>query len=163
MGKLYTASTWLVGAALAMCCAVTNAQEGKATIAGIAFVDSTVTGQGSTAKLPQGTKVLPPGVRVTGKEGCPTNQYRTDGLIVAVIDYEGRNTAANLTVNTVPAPQFGGRPPYYLDLNPGRKLQFLGPVVDNGTYSLNLEWFVGAGEVRKASAEFTLARDCPQR
>lgn len=137
------------------------AQEGKATLVGIAFVDNTVTGQGGAAKLPAGTKVLPPGVRVTGTQGCPTSQYRTDGLIVAVIDYAGRHTAANLTVNKVPTPQFGARPPYYLDLDPGRKLQFLGPVFDNGTYSLVLEWFVGNGQQRQTKVEFTLDRNCP--
>jgi hypothetical protein len=143
--------------------AAAGAQEGRATIAGIAFVGSAVTAQGTTAKLPDGTKVLPPGVRVMGTEGCPTTQYDTDGLIVAVIDYEGRRTAANITVNLVPAPQFGARPPYYFDLDPGRKLQFLGPVFDNGTYSLTLEWFVGQGQRRTATAEFTLDRNCPAR
>jgi hypothetical protein len=140
-----------------------EAQEGKATIAGIAFVGSDVTGQGTTAKLPEGTKVLPPGVRVTGTEGCPTTQYDSDGLIVAVIDYAGRRTAANITVNLVPPPQFGARPPYFFDLDAGRKLQFLGPVADNGTYSLTLEWFVGQGQRRTVTVEFTLDRNCPVR
>src|SRR5271169_3457502 len=53
-----------------------------ATITGFAFVDSSVTGQGSKAKLPAGTKIYPNGARITGTDGCPTTRYQTDGLIV---------------------------------------------------------------------------------
>ena len=71
------------------------------------------------------------------------------GHKIAVIDYDGKPTAGSLTISTVPAQQFGGRPPYYLDLNPGRQLQFLGPVRDNGTYELKLE--TGFGRLQYAN------------
>ncbi len=141
----------------------TAVAEDGARITGFAFVDSSVTSQGSAAQLPADAKIFPPGTRVTGTEGCPTSAFRTDGLIVAVIDYRGRPTAGSVTVSAVPAPQFGGRPPYYLDLNAGRTLQFLGPVPDNGTYRVKLDYFLGQAENRSTSADFTLDRNCPQR
>lgn len=134
--------------------------------AGIAFVDSSITGQGSRTKLPAGAKIYPPGSKITGTDGCPTNQYGTDGLIVAVIDYEGRPTAAGLTVTRHPA---GGgsfeNAPYYLDINAGRTLQFLGPIRENGRYDMRLEAGLGraGSEQMKASAFFTLARTCGSR
>ncbi len=133
-------------------------------ISGIAFVDSSVTSQGSKAKLPANTKIHPPGARITGTEGCATDQYGTTGLIVAVIDYDGRPIAASLQVIAKPATGRGiERPPYYLDLNPGRTLQFLGPVRDNGTYELKLEGGFGkvpGEQVTAPSVTFTLARSC---
>jgi hypothetical protein len=134
---------------------------GKAIIAGIAFVDSSVTGQGEKAKLPAGAKVIPTGSTVTGKEGCPTTRYQTDGLIVAVIDYDGRPTSASLTLkehlasgNTIE------RAPYYIDLNPGRTLQFLGPVSDNGTFDMVVEYDYSLGAGQKATGSFKLSRSC---
>src|SRR5580704_40039 len=72
------------------------AEGGKLT--GFAFVDSSVTGMGGQAKLPAGTKIYPPGSKITGTDGCPTNRYHTDGMIVAVIDYQGRPTAASVNI-----------------------------------------------------------------
>jgi hypothetical protein len=132
-----------------------------AKLAGIAFVDSAVTSEGSRAQLPASAKVYPPNSEITGQEGCPTTRYRTDGLIVAVIDYDGPPTAASLTV--VRHPASGGRfenAPYQLDLNADRTLQYLGPIFENGTYEIHLiSGFAGAQTA--ATAEFTLARSCP--
>ncbi len=141
--------------------ACSSAQTGEAKIAGFAFVDSSVTGQGSRAQLPPGAKVFPSGSKIAGTEGCPTTQYRTDGLIVVVIDYDGRPTAGSVTISVVPEPQFGGRAPYQLDLDTGRTLQFLGPVFDNGTYRVTLQYFFGQAQQGSAVAEFTLDRRCP--
>jgi hypothetical protein len=132
-----------------------------ATLAGIAFVDSSVTGQGSRAQLPAGTKVYPPGSEITGTTGCPTTRYRTDGLIVAVIDYDGPPTAASLAVIRHPAS--GGRfenAPYQIDLNAGRTLQYLGPIFENGTYEMKLTWGFASAESTTITAEFTLVRSC---
>jgi len=134
-----------------------------ATVTGFAFLDSSVTGQGSKAKLPAGAKIFPSGSKVTGADGCPTNRYNTDGLMVAVIDYSGRPTSASLTVTRHPAS--GGsfdNAPYYLDLNPGRTLQFLGPIFENGSYDVKFEWDYSLGAGKKTSATITLARNCPQ-
>jgi hypothetical protein len=143
---------------VAGCGSAQSGDEGK--IAGFAFVDSSVTGQGSRATLPQGTKIYPPGSKITGTDGCPSTQYRTDGLIVAVIDYASRPTAGSVTVSLVPAPQFGQRPPYQLDLNTGRTLQFLGPIFENGTYQVTLEYFFGQAKTQSTFAQFTLDRRC---
>ena len=141
--------------------ALSGAANAAAKIAGIAFVDSSVTSQGSKAKLPQGAIVYPSGTTITGTTGCPTDRYRTTGLIVAVIDYDGPPTAASLQVTRSPAT--GGtfqNAPYYLDLNAGRTLQFLGPVFDNGSYGLHFEaGFQGASRT-KLDANFKLARVC---
>jgi len=100
---------------------------------------------------------------IHGTDGCSTNQYGADGLVVAVIDYNGGPTAGSLTVTRHPAS--GGRfenAPYYLDINAGRTLQFLGPIRENGTYDMRLE--AGFGRVgsqqMKTSASFTLERSC---
>ncbi len=141
-----------------------GASASGATIAGFAFVDSSVTGQGGKAKLPQGTKVYPNGAKITGTDGCPTTRYQTDGLIVAVIDYDGRPTSASLTITQHPAT--GGtieRAPYYIDLNPGRTLQFLGPIFDNGTNDILFEYDYSLGAGKKVTGGFTLARNCPNR
>jgi hypothetical protein len=133
-----------------------------ATIAGFAFVDSSVTGQGGKAKLPPGTKVYPNFATITGKDGCPTTRYQTDGLIVAVIDYDGRPTSASLTITQHAAT--GGtiqRAPYYIDLNPGRTLQFLGPIFDNGKNDILFEYDYSLGKGQKVTGGFTLARNCP--
>jgi hypothetical protein len=135
---------------------------GKATITGIAFVDSSVTGQGGKAKLPPGAKVYPSGSTITGSDGCPTTRYQTDGLIVAVIDYDGRPTSASLTITEHPAT--GGsidRAPYYIDLNPGRTLQYLGPIFQNGKYDLLFQYDYSLGTGQKVSGGFALARNCP--
>jgi hypothetical protein len=132
-------------------------------VTGFEFVDSSVTGQGSKAKLPAGAKIYPSGSKLTGAEGCPTTRYQTDGLMVAVIDYNGRPTSASLAVTRHPAT--GGTfndAPYYLDLNPGRTLQFMGPLFENGTYDIQFEYDYAQGAAKKASATITLARNCPQ-
>jgi hypothetical protein len=131
-------------------------------IAGFAFVDSSVTSRGSRSKLPPGTKIYPPGSKITGAEGCPTTRYQTDGLMVVIIDYNGRPTAASVQVTRHPST--GGdfeNAPYYLDLDSGRTMQFLGPFFDNGTYDVRLtyDFSLGAGET--TSASIVLARNCP--
>jgi len=131
-----------------------------AQLTGIAFVDSSVTSEGSKAILPPGAQIHPPGSEITGTEGCPTTAYKTDGLIVAIIDYDGPPTAASLGVTRHPAA--GGEfhnAPYQIDLDPGRTLQYLGPIFDNGRYELHLSWAIGQAE-NKADTEFTLARSC---
>jgi hypothetical protein len=132
-----------------------------ARLAGIAFVDSSVTSEGSKAKLPPGAAIHPSGSEITGTEGCPTTPYKTDGLIVAVIDYEGPRTAASLAVTRHPAS--GGEfhnAPYQIDLDPGRTLQYLGPIFDNGRYELHLIWGFPQAQNPAIDAEFTLARNC---
>ena len=131
------------------------------TLTGFAFVDSSVTGMGSKAKLPAGTKIYPPGSKITGTEGCPTNRYHTDGMIVAVIDYQGRPTAAS--VNIRQTRDSGGiflTAPYYIDLNSGRTLQYLGPFFENGTYDVFFSYDTNIGAAKTASAEFALDRSC---
>jgi hypothetical protein len=132
-----------------------------ASLTGFAFVDSSVAGQGAGAKLPEGTKIYPSGSKLTGTEGCPTNQYKTDGLPMAVIDYSGRPTAGSVTV--VRHPATGGtftNAPYYLDLNAGRTLQNLGPIFDNGTYEVQFSYSFNQGAQKTLSATFVLARNC---
>lgn len=133
-----------------------------ATLAGIAFVDSSVTGLGSQARLPAGTRIYPSGTKITGTVGCPTTRYRTDGLIVAVINYNGQPTAASLSLTRQPAT--GGRfqdAPYYIDLNPGQTLQTLGPIFDNGSYTMQMAWGIGQAQNQIATGSFVLARTCP--
>jgi hypothetical protein len=141
-----------------------DAADASATIAGIAFVDSSVTGQGTKATLPSGTKVYPLGSTVSGTDGCPTTKYRTDGLIVAVIDYDGRPTSANLKLaERRTSGRTVGRAPYYIDLNPGRTLQVLGPVFENGSYDMAFEYNYAQGATQKLTASFELSRSCPSR
>lgn len=149
--------------AVAVLAATSAASAAPPRIVGIAFVDSSVTGMGSRGHLPPGTIIVPAGATVNGTFGCPTDQYGTTGLIVAVIDYDGRPTVASLTItaHTAGTGTFA-RAPYYLDLNPGRTLQFLGPVRDNGTYDLALESSFSGPMADKTSATFTLARSCGQ-
>ena len=130
-------------------------------LTGFAFVDSSVTSMGSRAKLPAGTKIYPSGSKITGTEGCPTNRYHTDGMIVAVIDYQGRPTAASVTIAEHPAS--GGnfeRAPYYIDLNSGRTLQYLGPIFDNGTYDILFSYNYNLGNAKTATATLILDRTC---
>jgi hypothetical protein len=131
-------------------------------LAGFAFVDASVTSQGSRAKLPPGTKIYPPGSTITGNEGCPTNRYHTNGLIVAVIDYQGRANEGSITVIRHPAPgmSFAGAP-YYLDLYAGRTLQYLGPIGTNGIYEVKFSYNYAEGQQKSSSAKLTLARSCP--
>jgi hypothetical protein len=133
-----------------------------AKLAGIAFVDSSVTSQGSLAQLPAGAEIYPSGSEITGTTGCPTTPYRTDGLIVAVIDYDGPPTAAALAVIRHPAS--GGRfenAPYHIDLNAGRTLQYLGPIFENGSYEIHMTWGFAGAQSAATQAAFTLARQCP--
>jgi uncharacterized protein (DUF2141 family) len=136
--------------------------DANASLTGFAFVDGSVTAQGSRATLPAGTKIYPPGSTITGTDGCPTNRYRTDGMIVAVIDYQGRPTAGSLAVTRHPAS--GGQfhnAPYYLDLDSGRTLQFLGPIFENGSYDVRFQYDFSSGQGKTLSATFALARNCP--
>ena len=135
--------------------------DANASLTGFAFVDGSVTGQGSRAKLPTETKIYPPGSTITGTDGCPTTRYRTDGMIVAVIDYQGRPTAGSLAVTRHPASggQFNNAP-YYLDLDKGRTLQFLGPIFENGSYDVRLKYDFSLGQGKTVSATFALARNC---
>ena len=158
--------SFVVVAALAVAAAVAVAAEttgpSVAKVAGFAFVDSSVTGQGSRAVLPEGARVYPPGSTVSGADGCPTEPHGTDGLLVAVIDYEGHPSAGSLTVTR--EPERGGKftgAPYFLDLGAGRKLQALGPIFDNGTCTVELTYGVGAGASKTASGALVLRRTCP--
>jgi hypothetical protein len=156
-GSTSTSSTSSGGAA-----GISAAGADGATITGFAFVDSSVTGQGSAAKLPAGTKIYRSGSTISGTDGCPTTQYRTDGEPVVVIDYSGRPTAGSVAVTRHPAS--GGNfadPPYYLDLNSGRTLQFLGPIFDNGSYDVLMTYDYSQGPGKKTTASFVLARNCP--
>jgi hypothetical protein len=149
-------------AGLTVCRAAPAADNASGAITGFAFVNSSVTSQGSRARLPAGTKIYPPGAKITGTDGCPTTSYRTDGLIVAVIDYQGRPTSGSIAVMRRPAA--GGsfeNAPYYLDLDSGRTLQFLGPIFDNGSYDVRFAYHYAEGQEKTASASFTLARSCP--
>lgn len=133
----------------------------NASIAGFAFVDSSVTSQGSRAQLAPGTKIYPAGSRVTGADGCPTNRYHTDGMPVLVFDYQGRPTSGSVTI--VEHPARGGefsRAPYYLDIDPGRRLQNLGPIFDNGTYDVRLDYHYAEGATKTTSATLILDRTC---
>jgi len=136
--------------------------DANASLAGFAFVGGSVTAQGSRAQLPAGTKIYPPGSTITGTSGCPTTRYRTDGMIVAVIDYQGRPTAGSVAVTRHPANggQFNNAP-YYLDLDSGRTLQVLGPIFENGSYDVRLTYDFSLGEGKTVSATFALARSCP--
>ncbi len=136
--------------------------DGNASLTGFAFVSSSVTAQGRRANLPAGTKIYPPGSKITATDGCPTTRYNTDGMIVAVIDYQGRPTAGSLAVTRHPAS--GGQydnAPYYLDLDKGRTLQFLGPIFENGSYDVRFQYDFSLGQGKSVSATFVLARSCP--
>ncbi len=134
----------------------------NASLTGFAFVGSGVTAQGRRANLPPGTRIYPPGSTITGADGCPTTRYNTDGMIVAVIDYHGRPTAGSVAVTRHPASggQFDNAP-YYLDLDAGRTLQFLGPIYENGSYDVRVQYDFSQGEGKTLSGSFTLARSCP--
>ena len=138
-----------------------TASADSGTLAGFAFVDSSVTSMGSRAKLPAGTKIYPPGSKITGTEGCPTTRYKTDGLLVVVIDYQGRPTAGSVTLteHRAGAGDFE-RAPYYIDLNSGRTLQYLGPIFDNGTYDVLFSYNYNLGNTKTVSATVVLARSC---
>lgn len=136
-----------------------NGPAGK--LVGFAFVSSSVTAEGSLAKLPPGAKIYPPGSTITGTEGCPSNRYHTDGLIVAVIDYQGRPNEGSVTVIRHPAQGMSfPSAPYYLDLNAGRTLQYLGPIGMNGTYEIKFAYNYAEGQQKSSSAKLNLARNC---
>ena len=136
--------------------------DANVSIAGFAFVNSSVTAQGRRANLPPGTKIYPPGSKITGTDGCPTTRYHNDGMIVAVIDYQGEAMPGRVAVTRHPAS--GGQfenAPYYLDLQKGRILQFLGPIFENGSYDVVFKYDFTLGTGQTLSASFTLARSCP--
>lgn len=133
------------------------------TVVGVAFVDASVTAQGSLAKLPPGTEIHPVGSTITGTTGCPTTRTRQDGLAVVVIDYTGRPTSATLTVTQFP--EIGSRfarAPYHFDLDQGRTIQMLGPSVNNGAYELALKYDFSRSEEKSLTVRFELARNCPR-
>ena len=51
--------------------------------------------------------------------------------------------------------------PYYLDLDSGRTLQFLGPIFENGSYDIRFQYDYSLGQGKALSANFTLARSFP--
>jgi hypothetical protein len=106
--------------------AIAATADANISIAGFAFVNSSVTAQGRRADLPPGTKLYPPGSKITGTDGCPTTRYHNDGMIVAVIDYHGDAMPGRVAVTRHP-PRGGqiNNAPYYLDLQKGRLLQGL--------------------------------------
>jgi hypothetical protein len=82
-------------------------------------------------------------------------------MIVAVIDYQGRPTAASVTIRETR--DSGGiflTAPYYIDLNSGRTLQYLGPIFENGTYDVLFSYNYNMGASKSASAKFVLDRSC---
>ena len=130
---------------------------------GLAFVDSSVTARGGRGALSSGTTVFPPGATVTGATGCPTSSTGEDGLMVLVMDYNGPPTSAAVTT-TISSPETGigfSVAPYYLDLNAGRRVQFLGPRHQNGTYDILVEYgYASASGFPKLTARFVLDRSC---
>jgi len=53
------------------------------------------------------------------------------------------------------------RAPYHLNLDTGRKLQFLGPIVENGAYELELAYGLAHQKPLTTSGRFVLDRRCP--
>lgn len=136
--------------------------DANVSIAGFAFVNGSVTAQGRRANLPPGTKIYPPGSKITGTDGCPTTRFHNDGVIVAVIDYKGEAMPGKVGVTRHPAS--GGQfenAPYYLDLVKGRLLQFLGPIFENGSYDVSVEYDFTLSQGKTVSATFVLSRSCP--
>jgi hypothetical protein len=83
-------------------------------------------------------------------------------MIVAVIDYQGEAMPWKVAVTRHPAS--GGQyenAPYYLDLQKGRLLQFLGPIFENGSYDVSFEYDFTLGQGKTVSTTFVLARSCP--
>jgi hypothetical protein len=132
------------------------------SIAGFAFVNSSVTEQGWRADLPPGMKIYPPGSKITGTDGCPTTRYHNDGMFVAVSDYQSDAMPGNVAVTRHPAivGQFNN-PPYYHNLQKGRMLQFLGPIFENSSYDVSVEYDFTLGQGKSVSTTFVLARSCP--
>ena len=86
---------------------------------------------------------------------------RGQRAIVAVLDYTGRPTAASVTVTEHRAGDGTfERAPYYIDLNSGRTLQFLGPIFSNGTYDVRFSYHYEQGNEKTTSATLTLDRSC---
>lgn len=160
------ASVVLVGVSAVAAAAsqpIPNRRSGPTKIAGFAFVDSSVTARGqSGARLPRGTKIYPSGGRITGRTGCP-NRYQTKGLLIVVIDYSGPKTAGSVTVTRRPAGsrQSFADAPYYLDLNPGREIQYQGPIFANGSYSIAFQYGFAGRRRTTLAAKIVLARNCP--
>ena len=130
------------------------------SITGFAFVDSSVTGMGSRAELPAGTKVYPPGSKSPAPkdahESVPHrwNDRRSHRL-------PGPSNRRGVTITEHPAT--GGsfeRAPYYIDLDSGRTLQYLGPMFSNGTYDVLFSYSYNLGAAKKSTAELVLARSC---
>ena len=82
-------------------------------------------------------------------------------MIVAVIDYQGRPTAASVTMEeTLDSGEIFLSAPYYIDLNGGRTLQYLGPIFANGTYDVLFSYNYNLGNAKTATATLILDRSC---
>ena len=131
---------------------------------GLAFVNSSVTASGGRAALPGGATIFRPGSTITGTTGCPTSSFGQDGLMMLVLDYNGPPTSASVTTTITDAGSSSGFAvaPYYLDLNPGQQVQYLGPRSQNGTYDILVEYgYARASGFPKLTARFVLDRTCP--
>ena len=128
----------------------------------LAFVDNSTTSRGN-AVLPAGTPIYRPGSTIDGTAGCPTTSFGTDGLMVLVMDYQGAPTSASVTTTITP-PEGGPGfevAPYYLDLNPGQRIQYLGPRNQNGTYDIHIEYgYARSTGFPKMDVRFRLNRSC---
>lgn len=130
---------------------------------GLTFLDATVTAAGAHAALPKSAVVYPPGSTITGVTGCPSSSFGQDGRMTLVLDYGGPPTSASVTTTITSS---GEGPftvaPYYLDLNAGQRLQYLGPRSQNGTYDIVVEYgYATASGFPKIEARFVLDRTCP--
>ena len=102
---------------------------------------------------------------MSGTFGCPTSPFGQDGLMVLVLDYNGPPTTASvMTTITGPDDSQGfSVAPYYLDLNQGRQVQYLGPRTENATYDVTVEYsYATATGFPKLTARFVLNRSCRQ-
>lgn len=142
--------------------AIAAAADANISIVGFAFVNSSVTAQGRRAEPPARNENLSPAQRLPGTDGCLTTRYHNDGMIVAVIDYRGEAMPGRVAVTRHPARggQFNNAP-YYLDLQKGRQLQFLGPIFENGSYDVGVEYDFTLSQGKTVSTMFVLARSCP--
>ncbi len=100
--------------------------------------------------------------KITGTDGCPTTRYHNDGMIVAIIDYQGEAMPGRVAVTRHPASggQFNDAF-YYLDLQKGRLLEFLGPIFENDSYDVSVECDFTLSQGKTVSTTFVLARSCP--
>lgn len=142
--------------------AIAAAADANISIVGFAFVNSSGDGTGAASGIPRPERKFIPGSKTTGTDGCLTTRYHNDGMIVAVIDYRGEAMPGRVAVTRHPARggQFNNVP-YYLDLQEGRQLQFLGPIFEYGSYDVSVEYDFTLGQGKRISTMFVLARSCP--